>query len=218
MKCSGTVVAATAIFVLAAGVALQGCVAVNAAAAVSRATIGSVNAVGSGVTRSVNAASNAVVRTVSRVPAALASRTVPRRIVVPARSTATRRLSAPRPQPVVTRSTPEQKQAARKKNSKQRDEILEVLPPELLNQLSDDQLILQAMIQADALEGPGAEVVFWELDGRAGTAAADAPHRMGGFTCRLVTETLKMAEADTEATEAKATACRTETTSWTLSF
>lgn len=203
---------------LAATAALQGCMAVNAAAAVSRATIGTVDAVGRGMTRSVNAASNAVVRTVNRVPAAMMYRTVPRQVVIPARTTTRRSVPAARPQPVTSRSTPAQRPAARKKNTKERDEILEVMPPELLDQLTNDQLTLQSMIQADALEGPGGETVFWELDGRAGTAVAEEPHRMGGFTCRALTETLKMAEADAEATQATATACRTEATSWTLSF
>ena len=48
-----------------------------------------------------------------------------------------------------------------KKMSKERSDILEVMPPELLDQLTKDELILQSIIQLDALDGPGKETVFW---------------------------------------------------------
>lgn len=204
------------------GPSLSGCVAVNAAAAVSRATIGTVNAVGTGVTRAVTNTSMAVSRSVQQIPAAMMYRTVPRQVVIPLRSTrsyASRptrsAVSTQRPRTVSTISKASSK---KKKQSKERGEILEVLPPELLDQLSDDQLILQSIVQTDALDGPGEETVFWELDGRAGTALAEEMHQMGGFTCRDIVETIKLAETDTEATQSRATACRTEATSWTLSF
>ncbi len=42
---------------------------------------------------------------------------------------------------------------------------------------------------------------------------------MGSFTCREVTETIKLDTAeDAKATQSKATACRTETVGGSLSF
>ncbi|MBL8644734.1 MAG: hypothetical protein JNK21_12430 [Rhodospirillaceae bacterium] len=206
-------IAATAAVLALTSLSLQGCVAVNAAAAVSRAVVGTTNA----VSRTVTAGTNSVVRSVQRIPAAMMYNTAPRQVVVPIRTTRTT-ATAPR---MIPRSTSTAAAAARKapprKMSKERSEILEVLPPELLDQLTKDQIILQSMVQKDALEGPGDETVFWDLEGRAGTAFAEAPVRTGGFTCRVIVETLKIDDSG-EATESRATVCKTESTSWTLSF
>lgn len=89
------------------------------------------------------------------------------------------------------------------------------MPPELLDKLSQDEMNLQGIVQAEALESEIGETVFWDLGERAGTSMAEPEHRMGGFTCRVVVESLKI---DGAATESRATACRTDETSWTLSF
>lgn len=81
--------------------------------------------------------------------------------------------------------------------------------------MTQDQVNLQAMVQAEALAGDAGETIFWELDGRAGTARAEPPHTMGVFTCRVMIESIKMGET---ATEARATACRSPSMAWTLSF
>jgi surface antigen len=188
---------------------LQSCAVVNTAAAVSRAVVSSSNA----VTRTVSAGTDAVVRSVQRIPTSMMYNTAPRRVVIPARNTAQARPATRARAPVAAK----QKPTPPRKMTKERSEILEVLPPDLLDQLTQDQIILQSIIQLDALDGPGNETVFWELEGRAGTAFADQPTRTGSFTCRLITETLKLDDSG-EATEAKATACKTENTSWTLSF
>lgn len=198
--------------VLIAAPLLEGCAIVNGAAAVSRAVVASSNA----VTRTVVNSSNAIVRSVSRIPASTMYNAAPRRIVVPARSpqrTATRQASTSR----ATKAAAQKAKQPPRKMTKERSEILEVLPPEVLDQMTKDELILQSIVQLDALDGPGKEVVFWDLNGRAGTAFADAPHNTGGFKCRMVTETIKLDDSG-EAIESKATACKTESTAWTLSF
>ncbi len=197
---------------LAALPLLQGCAVVNAAAAVSRAVVASSNA----VTRTVTNSSNAIVRSVQRIPAQTMYNTVPRRVVIPARQP-----TQPTPAQVAAAQQRAAKAAAakmpKKKMSKERAAILEVMPPELLDQLTKDELILQSMIQLDALDGPGKETVYWDLKGHAGTAFAEDPSTHGGFTCRIITETLKLDDSG-EATESKATVCKTEGTHWTLSF
>lgn len=190
---------------------LQGCAVVNAAAAVSRAVVTTSNA----VTRTVVNSSNAIVRSVQRIPAQTMYNAAPRRIVIPAAR------NQPTPQQVAAARTRAAKAAAKKippkKMSKERAEILEVMPPELLDQLTKDELILQSIIQLDALDGPGKETVFWDLNGRAGTAFAEDPVVKGDFTCRVITETLKLDDSG-EATESKATACKTSVAKWALSF
>jgi len=201
---------------------LSGCIAYQAASMVAGAAVGTVSAVGRAISRAATSTSSAVSRSVQQIPARMMYGPAPRRYVIPVRNTRTTtaarttRTSTTRA-PTSSAATAAQKKAL-KKMSKQRSEILEVLPPELLNQLTEGQLTLQAIVQADALEGPGKETVFWEYEGRAGTATSEEPHRMGSFTCRVLVETLKLEDASEEATESRATACKTDTTGWTLSF
>ena len=96
---------------------------------------------------------------------------------------------------------------------------MEVLPPEVLDQMTKDELILQSMVQLEALNNSKDEVIFWDFEGHAGTAAAEAEHRMGTFTCRKITETIKLDQAeDAKATQSTATACHTDNDGWSLSF
>jgi hypothetical protein len=191
---------------------LQGCAIVNGAAAVSRAVVASSNA----VTRTVVNSSNAIARSVSRIPAqTMYNAAAPRRVVIPSNQPSASQVAAARTR--AAKQAAKQQAAKNKKMSKERSEILEVMPPELLDQLTKDELILQSIIQLDALDGPGKEVVYWDLNGRAGTASAEEATTHGGFKCRVITETLKLDDSG-EATESKATACKTESTSWTLSF
>jgi len=193
--------------------ALSGCIAMQAASAVTSTAINTVSAVGRAVTNT----SNVVSRTVQRIPAAMMYNSAPRQVVVPLRSAPRAAQTTPRP---VSRAAaqPAKQRAPSRRISKQRSEILEVLPPELLDQLNKDQIILQSMVQKEALESANDDIVFWELEGSAGTAFAEAPKQMGSFTCRAVVETIKLDDGTDEATESRATACKTENTSWTLSF
>ncbi len=187
----------------------------NTAAAISRA----INTTSNAVTNTVVNSSNAIVRSVQQIPAQTMYNTAPRRVVVPARQPSASQVNAAR-QRAAQKAAKQQAAAVKDKNkkmSKERSDILEVMPPELLDQLTKDELILQSIIQLDALDGPGKETVFWDLNGRAGTAFAEDPTTTGGFKCRVITETLKMDDSG-EATESKATACKTESTAWTLSF
>lgn len=224
------------------GAALSGCMAYQAASMIAGAAVSTVTAVGRAVSSAVTSTSMAVNRSVQQIPAAMMYGPGPsRRIVIPARQP-TRARPAQRP----TRTTSQARQASIKptalKNSKsktavapERAALLEVLPPELLDKLTKDQLILQSMVQTEALANQTNEVIFWELEGRSGTSYAEAESRMGDFTCRVIVETLKLEPASAEnsasesqsdtakpaevqATEAKATACRTESVGWTLSF
>lgn len=200
---------------------LSGCLAYQAASAITGAAVGTITALGRAVTRVATSTSTSVSRSVSQVPARLMYGPYPnRRIVVPVRSpqrsTRTSRTSSmSKPKPVKTSAS----KAASKPQSKERLQLLEVLPPEVLDKMSKDELVLQAMIQNEALEDEAGEVIFWDLEGHSGTAWAEPAHRMGAFTCRIVTETAKLdAAEDAQATQSKATVCKTEDTGWTLSF
>ncbi|MDX2143029.1 MAG: hypothetical protein SFV19_06720, partial [Rhodospirillaceae bacterium] len=210
---------------IVAGLGLSGCIAFQAASAVAGVAVGTVSAVGRATMAVANAVTNTtstVNRTITQIPAAMMygpSRT--RRVVIPNRApprqarAPRQRASAPaRPAPVRTT-----KAKPAKPTSKERQQILEVLPPEVLDQMTKDELILQTMVQTEALAIATDEVIFWELDGHAGTATAETEHRMGTFTCRLLIETVKLDPAeDATATQSTATVCRTEATGWTLSF
>ena len=198
---------------------LAGCVAMNAASTITSATVNTVAAVG----RAATGTANVVNRTVQQIPAAMMYGAANnRRIVIPV-NRAARGTPVPRAQtravrqPVAVTAKPSPRKAPKpaKKTTKRSDEFLEVIPPELLDLLTQDQMSLQTIVQADALAGAFGETVYWELDDRAGTSRAEEPHRMGAFSCRVMVESLKI---DGTATESRATACRTENTGWTLSF
>lgn len=203
---------------ICAGAALAGCVAMNAASTVTSATVQTVGAVG----RAATGTANVVNRTVQQIPAAMMyGAGANRRIVIPVNRTtrSTVPVRAARPvTPVRTATTSTTSKRAKvppKKSTKRADEFLEVMPPELLDQLTQDQINLQALVQSEALAGPVGETVYWDVDDRSGTSRAEEPHAMGAFTCRVMVESLKI---DGTATESRATACRTEATAWTLSF
>jgi hypothetical protein len=212
---------------IVAGLGLSGCIAAQAVSAVAGAAVGTVTAVGRAamaVGNAVTTTSNAVSRTVTQIPVAMMYGPAPaRRVVIPARTPprATRASAPTRAAPSPARAVPVKaaKPKPAKPSSKERQALLEVLPPEVLDRMTKDELILQRMIQVEALASVGDEVVFWELEGREGTAIAESEHRMGNFTCRLMIETVKLdVAADATATQSKATVCKTENTDWTLSF
>lgn len=203
-----------------AGLALGSCVATNAASAVSSSAVNTMSAVGRAAAQS----ATAVNRTVAQIPAALMYGPGPsRRIVIPVNRTRPARVAQPRTASrsqaaPPKRSSPERMGARApkppaKKSTARAGAFLEVMPPELLDQLSQDQINLQAIVQAEALADDKGETILWDLDGRAGTARTEAPHTLGAFTCRAVIESVKLSET---ATEARATACRTDATAWTL--
>jgi len=199
---------------------LSGCIAFQAASAITGAAVGTVTALGRAVTRVANSTSSAVSRSVSQIPARMMYGPYPnRRITVPVRSPqrTTRTASMSKPKPVNAAAKPSK--TASKAASKERLQLLEVLPPAVLDDMSKDELVLQAMIQTEALDTDTDEVIFWDLDGHSGTAWAEPAHHMGAFTCRLITESAKLdAAEDAQATQSKATVCKTENTGWTLSF
>jgi hypothetical protein len=195
---------------------LSGCLAYQAASAITGAAVGTITALGRAVTRVATSTSNSVSRTVNQIPARMMYGPYSnRRIVVPVRGPqrTTRTAGVSRPQPVKTST------AKAKPKSKERLQLLEVLPPGVLDKMSKDELVLQAMIQNEALDSETDEVIYWDLEGHSGTAWAEPAHRMGAFTCRLITESAKLdADEDAEATQSKATVCKTDDTGWTLSF
>jgi hypothetical protein len=221
--------------IVAAG-SLSGCLAFNAASMVAGAAVGTVTAVGRAVvgaaastSRAISSASESTARAVSRTVTQIPARMMygPR----PVRQVATPQRMTPRNTTRATRATSTsttapskatQKDSNRKPakpSSKERQALLEVLPPDVLDQMTKDELILQAMIQLEALTSDKDEVIFWDLEGHAGTASAEREHRMGTFVCRTITETIKLDTAeDAQALQSKATACRTDDVGWSLSF
>lgn len=185
---------------------------------VAGAAVGTVAAVGRAISYAATGTSQAVTRTVQQIPARMMygpPNYQQRQVYVPP----PRRAAATRPRATPAKATPAKKAKPAKATSKERLNILEVLPPEVLDQMSKDELILQSMVQLEALTNTKDEVIFWNLEGHAGTATASADHRMGGFTCRDITETIKLdTTEDAKATQSKATACRTDNVGWSLSF
>lgn len=205
----------------AACLSLSGCLAFQAGAAVAGAAVSTVSAVGRAISSAATGTSTAVTRTVQQIPAQMMygpART--RQVYIPPRSpprAAPRRAAPTRATPV--KATTNKRSKAAKPTSKERQALLEVLPPEILDQMTKDELILQSMVQLEALTNTKDEVIFWDLDGHAGTASAEPEHRMGAFTCRTITETMKLDTAeDAKATQSTATACRTDDVGWSLSF
>jgi surface antigen len=215
--------------IVAAG-GLSGCLAFNAASMVAGAAVGTVTAVGRAVvgaaastSRAISSASESTARAVSRTVTQIPARMMygPR----PVRQVATPQRMVPRSTRTSTKPTtttptkPTQNRKPAKPSSKERQALLEVLPPEVLDQMTKDELILQAMIQLEALTSDKDEVIFWDLEGHAGTASAEKEHRMGTFVCRTITETIKLdTTEDAQALQSKATACRTDDVGWSLSF
>lgn len=209
----------TAFVLTSAVLGLSGCMAYQLGAAVAGAAVNTVSAVGRAISYAATGTSQAVTRTVQQIPARMMygpQYYPPRQVYVPPpRRIATQQ----RPRPTPARSQKTKSAKAAKPLSKERKNILEVLPPEILDKMTKDELILQSMVQYEALTNDKDEVIYWDLDGHAGTAMAAAEHRMGSFTCRELTETIKLDTADdAEATQSKATACRTEDVGWSLSF
>jgi hypothetical protein len=93
---------------------------------------------------------------------------------------------------------------------------LPVLPKETLDSLSVDQRGLQDAAQREALNGPLGETLFWDNEGRSGTAVAEAEHMFGDARCRAFIETVTI---DGKTIEGRATACKDDDKSrWMLAF
>ncbi|MDX2142797.1 MAG: hypothetical protein SFV19_05545, partial [Rhodospirillaceae bacterium] len=130
---------------IVAGLGLSGCIAFQAASAVAGVAVGTVSAVGRATMAVANAVTNTtstVNRTITQIPAAMMySRYPARRVVIPNRAppratrASTQRASAPaRPAPTKAANVKRAKPA--KPTSKERQQILEVLPPEVLDQMT----------------------------------------------------------------------------------
>ncbi len=93
---------------------------------------------------------------------------------------------------------------------------VDVLPSTVLAELTEDQAGLQRAAQAEAFSAPVGEEIYWEVDGRTGSAVAESENAMGSFTCRTFVQTLTM-EDDT-LVEGETMMCRTEGGAWSASF
>ncbi len=115
-----------------------------------------------------------------------------------------------------SRSTSSGKAAAKSPVSqKHRDAGLDILPAELLQRLSPDQIGLQRAAQEEAMTATVGETIFWHIDGREGSAVAESENMIGGFTCRTFTQTLALEDYFDQAS---IKACRTGSGNWTQSF
>ena len=120
--------------------------------------------------------------------------------------------------PATTRSpalTSSQKDAiARGKDAPQPD--IPVLPPETIALLTVDQRGLQRAAQKAALTAPVGETIFWDQDGRSGTAMAKDEHVMGPTMCRTFVQSVTI---DEKIHEGRAMACLDEDNRhWTPAF
>jgi surface antigen len=93
---------------------------------------------------------------------------------------------------------------------------LKVLPKEVLAKLTTDQRGLQRAAQRSALSAPVGETLFWDNNGRSGSAITDHERAFGDMMCRSFTEALVV---DGKKTEASATACKdSHGGKWALAF
>ncbi len=93
---------------------------------------------------------------------------------------------------------------------------VDILPPSVLAQLTEDQAGLQRAAQSEAFNAPVGEEIYWEIDGRTGSAVAESENSIGGFVCRTFLQTLVL--EDENLTEGEATMCRNHSGVWTASF
>jgi hypothetical protein len=186
---------------VAGALALSGCGLLSAAVGTtSQAALAPV----AGVVQEANFGLQTLDHTATTV--AGASRTTAASVAQTARTVQNVEAAAP-PPVVVTPARPsltkEQKDAiAKAKDAPQPD--IKVLPDETLAQLSKDQLGLQNAAQRAALSAPVGETIFWDKDGRSGTATAKEEHKLGQTLCRTFVQSVTI---DGATKEARANAC-----------
>jgi surface antigen len=93
---------------------------------------------------------------------------------------------------------------------------VDILPATVLSQLTEDQMGLQRAAQSEAFNAPVGEEIYWEVDGRTGSAAAESENKMGSFVCRTFIQTLTL--EDGSISEGDAVMCRNDSGAWTGSF
>jgi len=94
-------------------------------------------------------------------------------------------------------------------------EPLDILPTEVLSQLTKDQAALQRAAQAEAFTAPVGETIFWEDGGRTGSAMAETENAMGSFLCRTFVQTIKITESEERASTL---ACKSPDGIWQASL
>lgn len=93
---------------------------------------------------------------------------------------------------------------------------IDILPPTVLAQLTEDQAGLQRAAQSEAFSAPVGEEIYWEVEGRTGSAVAESENAMGSFVCRTFIQTLTLEKDNT--TESEAVMCRNDNGVWTDIF
>lgn len=93
---------------------------------------------------------------------------------------------------------------------------VDLLPASVLAQLTEDQAGLQRAAQSEAFNAPVGEEIYWEDEGRTGSAAAESESKMGSFVCRTFIQILTLEDDNT--TEGEAVMCRNDSGAWTGSF
>lgn len=87
----------------------------------------------------------------------------------------------------------------------------DILPQAVLAQLTPDQAELQRAAQKEAFTAPVGETIYWEDEGRTGTAMASDEQPLGSFVCRTFVQTVVI---DTTEERADALACRSPDGVW----
>lgn len=92
---------------------------------------------------------------------------------------------------------------------------LGILPPEVLTQLSPDQIGLQTAAQTAALDAQIGEIIEWKYEGVYGSAQALSETTMGTMRCREFEQTILM---DGETKTATGSACERGVGQWARSI
>jgi len=177
----------------------------QATAAAARATAASVQVIDRTVTRSASQISQSSTQLSRSINQASANAASYRRL-----QQATRQASYAPP-----RNSRGSKTSKIAKTKPPAEPELTVLPAETLALLTPDQAGLQKAAQTEAFTAPIGEMIYWEIEGRSGSAMAESESAMGSFQCRTFVQTVTI---DGVLQEGNATACRTDSGLWTSSF
>jgi surface antigen len=199
---------------LVASVALAGCgVAATAVGTASQAALAPV----AEIVREANMGLRTIDHTASTIAAS--SKTTARTVEQTARAArkyqaAVRRQPPPKPARPL-KLTRRQKQAIAKSKKATQPDIV-VLPEATLATLSEDQRGLQTAAQKAALTAPVGEVIFWDDNGRSGSASTSEESKLGTTICRTFEHEVTI---DGAKAEGRAHACLdTETGLWQTAF
>ena len=134
----------------------------------------------------------------------------------PSRTPAARTASRSRPPQSASYTAANSPRAPQPEPAEIEPPVVDILPTSTLEQLTEDQAGLQRAAQSEAFSAPVGEEIYWEVEGRTGTAMALSEDQMGSFVCRTFVQTLTF--EDETMSEGETVMCRNESSVWSAVF